>query len=330
MGFETNEISVNSKGGTELLRMELEERLPVDLVENFQIISSRVREIEEDKIRIYWLHDLPEDPEASHLKDSNSRDRFHQLVFASNWQYTRYRDYLGVPHDNSSIVIENGINPIPVHEKKRDEVRLIYFSTPQRGLEILVPVFEELCKKYDNLVLDVYSSFSIYGWHDADQRFEHLFNRCREHPNINYHGARPYSEVREALKKAHIFAYPSIWAETSCRCLIESMSAELLCVHPNYGALPDTSGGLNMMYQWDHRVNKHAQAFHATLENAIEVVHSQQIEEYLKLVKVYADSRFSWDKLADQWKNLLESLVQRYPDESSRKLIGPTFHYKVL
>jgi UDP-glucose:(glucosyl)LPS alpha-1,2-glucosyltransferase len=330
MGFDTNEISVNSKGGTELLRMELEERLPVDLVEEFQIISSRVREIQEDKIRIYWLHDLPEDPEASHLKNSDSRDRFHQLVFCSNWQYTRYRDYLGVPHDDKSIVIENGIQPIPLHDKEKNEIRLIYFSTPQRGLELLVPVFEELCKKYDNLVLDVYSSFSIYGWHDADKRFEALFDKCKNHPKINYHGARPYAEVREALKKAHIFAYPSIWAETSCRCLIESMSAELLCVHPNYGALADTSGGLNMMYQWDYRADKHAQIFHGTLENAIEIVHSREVEEYTKLTKIYADTRFSWDKLADQWKNLLISLRNRYPTIESRKFAGPTFNYKVL
>jgi UDP-glucose:(glucosyl)LPS alpha-1,2-glucosyltransferase len=330
MGFDTNEISVNSKGGTELLRMELEERLPVDLVEEFQIISSRVREIQEDKIRIYWLHDLPEDPEASHLKNSDSRDRFHQLVFCSNWQYTRYRDYLGVPHDDKSIVIENGIQPIPLHDKEKNEIRLIYFSTPQRGLELLVPVFEELCKKYDNLVLDVYSSFSIYGWHDADKRFEALFDKCKNHPKINYYGARPYTEVREALKKAHIFAYPSIWAETSCRCLIESMSAELLCVHPNYGALADTSGGLNMMYQWDYRADKHAQIFHATLENAIEIVHSREVEEYTKLTKIYADTRFSWDKLADQWKNLLMSLRNKYPTVESRKFAGPTFNYKVL
>jgi hypothetical protein len=108
------------------------------------------------------------------------------------------------------------------------------------------------------------------------------------------------------------------------------MSAELLCVHPNYGALADTSGGLNMMYQWDYRADKHAQIFHGTLENAIEIVHSREVEEYTKLTKIYADTRFSWDKLADQWKNLLISLRNRYPTIESRKFAGPTFNYKVL
>lgn len=329
MGFDLNEISEKSRGGTELLRMELQDRLPVDLVENFQIISSRVRDIDTSKIRVYWLHDLPEDPEASHLKDSNSRDRFQQLVFCSNWQYTRYRDYLGVPHDQKSIVLENGIEVFDLPNKSKEEIRLIYFSTPQRGLELLIPVFIELSKKYDNIVLDVYSSYSIYGWDEADKRFESLFDVCRNHPKINYHGARPYHELREALTKAHIFAYPSIWMETSCRCLIESMSAGLMCVHPNYGALADTAGGMTMMYQWDQNHKTHANIFYQALDHAINVVNNDDIQKYLTMVKFYADTRFSWNKISEQWKFLLEKLVDQYPDEKSRSIVVPTFHYKV-
>lgn len=328
MGFDVNEISINSKGGTELLRMELEKRLPEGLADDFQIICSRVRELDDSKIKVYWLHDLPEDPETNHLKDPRSRDRFHQLVFCGNWQYTRYRDYLGVPHDQNSIVIDNGVNPIPVHTKPTDEVRLIYFSTPQRGLEILVPVFEELCKKYDNIVLDVFSSYSIYGWGEADKRFESVFDRCKAHRRINYHGAQPNEVVREALQKAHIMAYPSIWMECNSRAVIEAMSAGLMCVHPNYGGLVDTSGGLNMMYQWDNDINKHANAFAGVLSHAIDTVNNEHTQNYLKLVKAYADTRFTWDKITQQWVALLTNLKNRYPTVESRKH-QPSFHYVV-
>jgi glycosyltransferase involved in cell wall biosynthesis len=327
MGFDINEISKNSKGGTELLRMELEKRLPEGLIDDFQIICSRVRQIEDDKIKIYWLHDLPEDPETNHLKDAGSRDRFQQLVFCGNWQYTRYRDFLGVPHDMKSLVIDNGVTPIPVHEKSKDEIRLIYFSTPQRGLEILVPVFEELCKTHDNIVLDVYSSYSIYGWPDADKRFESVFERCRQHPKINYHGSQPNEVVREALQKAHIMAYPSIWMECNSRAVIEAMSAGLLCVHPNYGGLVDTSGGLNFMYQWDNNINVHANVFAGTLEHAIKVVQNEHTQNYLKLVKMYADTRFNWDRIVPQWVGLLENLKRKYPTPESRKH-QPMFYYK--
>jgi len=329
MGFEVNEISKNSKGGTELMRMGLEERLPAELLEDFQIICSRVRNIEDDKIRVYWLHDLPEDPETNHLKDSDSRDRFHKMVFCGNWQYTRYRDYLGVPHDDSAIVLETAIDPITFESKPKDEVRLVYTSTPQRGLELLVPIFIELCKKHDNIVLDVFSSFNIYGWAESDKPYEKLFEICRDHPKINYHGAQPNEVVREALKKAHILAYPSIWMECNSRSVIEGMSAGMLCVHPNLAGLPDTSGGMNFMYQWDPDKQKHARKFYTALSNAIDIVHTEDISNYLRLVKMYTDSRYNWTKVASQWQDLLMELKHKYPSVNSRRDQGPMFNYTV-
>ena len=329
MGFEVNEISANSKGGTELMRMGLEERLDPKLLEDFQIICSRVRKIEEDKIRVYWLHDLPEDPETSHLQDESSRNRFHKLVFCGNWQYQRYRDYLGVPHDDSGIVLETAITPIALNEPKpTNEIRMVYTSTPQRGLDILVPVFEELCKKYDNIVLDVFSSFNIYGWSESDKPFEKLFERCRNHPKINYHGAQPNEVVRETLAKAHILAYPSTWMECNSRSVIEAMSAGMLCVHPNYAGLPDTAGGLNFMYQWHPDKNMHARVFYQSLEHAINTVQTEDLQTYLRFVKMYADSRYNWNKVASQWTDLLEGLHEQYPVPGSRKPAGPVFHYK--
>lgn len=327
MGFEVNEISKNSKGGTELMRMGLEERLAPEMLEDFQIILSRVRQIEDDKIRVYWLHDLPEDPETNHLKDLASRNRFHKMVFCGEWQYNRYRDYLGVPHNDQCTVIETAIDPIPFVPKSKEEVRLIYTSTPQRGLEILVPVFEELCKVHDNIVLDVFSSFNIYGWDDPEQ-YKELFERCKNHPKINYHGAQPNEVVREALQKAHILAYPSIWLECNSRSVIEAMSAGLLCVHPNYGGLPDTSGGLNFMYQWDDKIQNHANRFHGALDHAIQIVNNEDTQNYLTLVKTYADSRYNWSKIAGQWEDLLTSLSSKYDTAESRALPKAMFNYK--
>lgn len=328
MGFDVNEISKNSKGGTELMKMGLEERLPAELLEDFQIICSRVRKIEEDKIRVYWLHDLPEDPETNHLKQEASRDRFHKIVFCGNWQYNRYVDFLGVPQNDKCITLETAIEPITFDPKPMDEIRLIYTSTPQRGLELLVPVFEELCKKHDNIVLDVFSSFSIYGWPESDKSFEALFERCRNHPKINYHGAQPNDVVREALKKAHILAYPSIWMECNSRSVIEAMSAGALCVHPNFAGLSDTSGGLNFTYQWDQDKNAHANRFFGVLDHAISAVKQEELQNYLKFVKVYTDSRYNWTKVASQWKDMLEGLKQRYPTVESRKVPAEMFTYR--
>src|SRR5210317_389336 len=66
----------NSLGGTELVTMELFRRLPQKYKDTFQIIVSRIMKIDENKPKLYWLHDLALDPAHSLLKDSKSLDIF--------------------------------------------------------------------------------------------------------------------------------------------------------------------------------------------------------------------------------------------------------------
>ena len=135
-----------------------------------------------------------------------------------------------------------------------------------------------------------------------------MFERCKNHPKINYHGSVPNTEIRAALQKADIFAYPNIWIESSCISLIEAMSAGVICVHPNYGALYDTSGGITRIYGWDEDPNRHAGKHYAMLDNAIEQVKTGAHIEEANYVKSYADLRFNWNRRAMQWKTLLEQL----------------------
>jgi glycosyltransferase involved in cell wall biosynthesis len=195
-------------------------------------------------------------------------------------------------------------------------------------LALLVPVFEELCKKHPNIYLDVFSSFKIYGWPDADKQYEHLFERCKNHPNIVYHGFATNDKVRECLQNAHIFAYPSIWQECNSRALIEAMSAGALCLHPNLAGLSDTSGNLTSMYQFEEDHNKHANLFYHLLDQAIQIVNQENTQNYLRFVKNYADYRFNINRIAEQWQSMLQVLLTQYP-EGSRGFPKQMFRYKV-
>ena len=322
IGFEENEISKNAFGGTELIKRKLAGMINEDLLQDFQIIASRIRELDDDKIRILWSHDLPEDPEAQKTKQESYRNKFHKFVFVSNWQYARYQLVNQFPYSDKSIVIEHGIEPAPIEhlEKPKDKIRLVYTSTPQRGLELLVPVFKHLTNKYPNIHLDVFSSFKIYGWEDADKNFEPLYDEIRNHPQMTYHGFQPNAVVREHLGKSHIFAYPSIWMETSCIALIEAMSSGLVCVHPNYAALADTSGGLNIMYQGNNiDKNAHANIFSRYLEGAIKLVEENQETDMLRFNKMYVDNRFNISRTVAQWDKLLKNLKENHPTTDSRK-----------
>jgi glycosyltransferase involved in cell wall biosynthesis len=267
---------------------------------------SRARDLDPTKLRVFWLQDLPEDPESQHLSNEGWR-KYHRIVYNSNWQANRYQLFHGIP-PSRSIVLLNAIDPIEYVEKPKDKIRLIYTSTPHRGLEILVPVFIDLAKKHPEIELDVFSSFNIYGWGDIDKQYEALFDACKNHPQINYHGSVPNAEVRTALQKAHIFAYPSIWMETSCCALMEAMSAACLCIHPNFGALPETAANMTLMYQFHENMEQHAGRFHGLLEAAIVAVKQDHEKPLILSQKVYADRFYSWESRLPQWRHTLESL----------------------
>lgn len=314
------------------MREGLEQRLDPALVEPFQIIPSRVRELDDTKIRVLWLHDLPGDPECEHLKN-NGHEKFHKLVFVSNWQMQQYVAYYRIPWSKCAV-IENAIVPTSreVINKPTDKIKLIYHTTPHRGLELLVPVFDKLLEKHNNIELDLFSSFKIYGWEQRDEQYKQLFDYCKQHPNINYHGTVSNEEVRAALAQAHIFAYPSVWVETSCISLMEAMSSECLCVHPNYGALYETAGGTTVMYQMQDKVEEHMQVFYTQVDNAIELINSQDadlLRNIKGIQKGYADLRYSWDRTTAYWNDLLGNLLRQYPTEESRKDQGPMFSYQI-
>ena len=299
-----------AQGGTELMNKALYERVDNDLLEQFNIIKSRVRNVSEDKKNILWLHDLWSDPEAQHLKDPQSRARFERLVFVSNWQLGTYNLALGVPYQES-FVLKNAIDPIPMVEKSKDQIRLIYHTTPHRGLQILIPVMKKLAEIHgDAIHLDVYSSFEAYGWAERDEPYLDLFKIAEEHPNMTYHGFQPNDVVRKALQESHIYAYPSIWQETSAISVIEAMSAGCEVVCPNLAALPETCANFATMYQFSEDMNFHANVFANNLNQAILRYRDDDNQTKLKIQKNYADNFYNWEVRAAEWTGLLQALSE--------------------
>jgi len=312
LGPTDNGTYAKAQGGTEMMAARIDKIVNgLGLSDQVNVIHSRVRHIDSSKKNILVCHDLWNDPESQHLKDPELRKRFEKIVFVSNQQFQTYHLALGVPYSESAV-IRNAIDPIELTESKPvDRVNLIYHTTPHRGLEILVPCMEMLAGIHgDNIHLDVYSSFNAYGWAERDKPYEGLFQRIKDHPQMTYHGYQPNHIVREALKKAHIFAYPNIWPETSCIAAIEAMSAGCEVVCPNHAALYETTAGYATMYQYDEDHTKHANVFinelNATISHRI---NSKLVPEKVEYAKQYIDQLYGWDLREYEWRQLLNSIV---------------------
>ena len=314
-----------SFGGTELMSNALMERLPKDLLDEFNIIKSRVRHVDENKSNILWLHDLAGDPENAHLKDAEARKRFDRLIFVSDWQWNQFQLVYGIPW-NESFILKNAIEPLKCPmttdgklDKDKDVIRIIYHTTPHRGLNIAVAAVKALWDNgyKDKIHFDVYSSFEAYGWPQRDEPFKALFKEIEEHDGMTYHGFKPNSVVREALSKAHIFAYPSIWQETSCISALEAISAGVQVVCPNYGALPETTGGFATMYHWNENAQFHANVFANFLKGSIDTIKEDDVQRKTIFAKNWVDNFYNWDIRANQWIGMLNGIKQLKAQEQN-------------
>lgn len=314
-----NEAIKTAFGGTELMMGRIYSSLDSSHLDNFQIIPSRVRELKKDKIRILYCHDMPEDPESQHL-NNKGWENFHKIVFVSYWQQQAYINKFGIPYSRTTV-IKNAIPqiPVPPEEKDNSTIRFIYHTTPHRGLRLLVPVFNKLIEKHNNIHLDVYSSFNAYGWPDADKQFEHLFEEVRNNPKMTYHGFRPNDEIRSALQKSHVFAYPCIWPETSCIALIEAMQAGLVCIHPTLAALPETAAGTTLMYDFLEDEQKHKEVFYSMVDNTLDNLSANTLKNVTALSTGLSKVLYNWEEKKNQWDNLLRYLLLTVENRESAK-----------
>jgi len=211
--------------------------------------------------------------------------------------------------------LKNAIEPIPLHTKpKNGPIRLAYISTPHRGLDVLIGAFKAM--KLENVELDVYSSFKLYGWESQDKDWEPLYNACKETPNVNYHGTVSNEEIRTALQQTHILAYPNIYPETGCISVIEAMSAGCVVVCPNLAVLPETCANFAWMYGFVQDKTEHARKFAYVLKDAIDNFWEAPVQGGLAFQKQYFDMHYDIETTAKQWEMMLSTIKSNLEKKS--------------
>jgi glycosyltransferase involved in cell wall biosynthesis len=308
-------IEMLPKGGTEILKDSLSSRIEPTLLEGVNLISSICHPslIQKDKINVVWQHLSYDQPNVQYMQDRRYVDSVDYFVYVSHWQYNRFRERYQIP-EHKSVVIKNAIEPMVLTDfpSHQDKLRLIYTSTPWRGLSILVRVIEILNDLRDDFECDIYSSTKIYG-KDFEKtegdKFEPLFEKCKQTRNINYHGYASNYDVREAVGKAHLLAYPSIFEETSCLSALEALYAGCKVVTTNYGALTETCGDFADYTEFEPNHEALAQRYAASLNSAMDTILLGD-HDYETQRKHY-DKYWTWETRKEEWIDFLDLIKEK-------------------
>ncbi len=304
-------------GGTELMIARVRAAFPA-LTEQVQLVGSRPQETVHDPSRpkLVWLQDLADDPSLRCLRDPTYRSSFNAIVFNSHWQQQNFAVQAGIPYSDGTV-IRNAIEPlVPILPKPclDNTLRLIYHSTPHRGLAVLSAAAAELAKLRTDWHLDVYSGTELYGWPDAANRqFEPLYDQLRANPCVTYHGVVDQATVRQAVLDAHIWCYPSIYPETSCLCAIEALMAGCLCLTSTLGALPETCADWAWLLPYDESLTVLAGRTLHALERALDHYQDAAVQQLLQMQTVYYQTFWPFSARLTAWQSLLERCVTDGP-----------------
>ena len=303
-------------GGTELQMAYLHKFVDKELLNKIQITTSIPEKIplSKDKPNILWQKNSWDQPNIHPwFKDKNNHSKYDWYVFNSHWNYENFTKMFDLP-TIKCVVIKNGIDNIPAREKpfhpKRDKCRIIHHCTPWRGLNVLLGAMELI--KDPMIELDVYSSCEVYGKDFAeanDPTYQKLYDQAKKLPNVNYIGYKSNEYIKRHLKNYNMFVYPSIWEETFCISLLESMAAGLFCITTNYGALYETGAEYPMYIPHSKDYRMLARKFAIGIEAAKKTLSQPPIIDHLERQKNYANIYYGWPKIAMTWTQLLKGIT---------------------
>ena len=303
-----NKINNESFGGSENQLRFLLKHLPDESFKDINLILNNTNPdlIEKNKINILWMQHFVNQKEAQNIGSKDYVNKLDYIVFNSNWNFEKFQYQFKIPEEKS-LVIKNAIEKIEHQEKPKEKINLIYHTTPWRGLIHLLKVFKNL--DLENVELNVCSSTIIYGKEFDNilgKKFEKIFDECKLAKNVNYLGFVENTKIIELLKKMHIYAFPSVWPETSCISAIEAMAAGCQIVASNLGALYETCAPFGTLISFDSNFNNFEKKFEKILLDSIKKFWSDENQKKLKLQRETINMIYSWDARSVEWKNLFE------------------------
>lgn len=213
------------------------------------IIASRWYDsfyLEANAKKILWLQD-------AYYADPQGRKVFtdcHLYICSSPWHrdYT-YQRFGHEINPKKFITIPLGIRTELFQiVQQRDINKAIYSSNPDRGLYILMNMWDRIKEQLPELTLSIY-----YGWdglktwnqseewqNSVKQQKERVTNWVASHPEVQLKGRVPKHVLAKEFLSAYICLYPNNFFETFCITALETQAAGVPMITTDMGALTTT------------------------------------------------------------------------------------------
>jgi glycosyltransferase involved in cell wall biosynthesis len=281
-------------------------------------LLDRFRSDHPDQTLVFIAQDV--DYEAATSERYLKLDKFVCLCEA----HARYTGNAWPVLKDRIAISSNGLKPELVEKVlsmgiERNPRRMMYASSPDRGLKNLAAVFKRVKEYVPDLELHTY-----YGFDNIDKiiaaagkQRAYLFKREKENvlsliegvDGIYIHGRLPQFELYQEWAKTGIFCHPSSFTETGFITEMEAMALGAVPItNPIWAARDHTKYGVLIEGNPDNDLMVRSRYVGEVLRLTSDVGIKFQ-DEIRKEMMPWALEEFSWERYVDQWGSWIEASV---------------------
>jgi glycosyltransferase involved in cell wall biosynthesis len=273
-------------------------------------VSSRLTDVFDLPIKagrkVCWVHDIWLHPDRN---ASINRDKIDKFICLSPWHRDFFCGHHNIPPSQVCIV-RDGIDLNRFNQsQKREKGRIIYSSSPDRGLDVLLTVFPRIRQAVPHATLHVYYGFN--NWEkavvarnnpDEVRRLQYI-KQLLNQPGVTFHGRVGQQELALEFLKSELWAYPTYFTETFCITAAEAMASGLPIVTSNLAALNTTVGDAGIILNGDPCSVEYQSRF---AEACINILKNPNVWKVASEKSNGKASQFTWSTIVDEWLGQLK------------------------
>jgi len=262
------------------------------------------------KVNIWWLHDLALGRHAAAV--AGALANIDRVFTVSQFHKHQVGAVYGIP-ENHIHATANGVDYQVFMGRRRPRRRkhICFAARPERGLTELVGpdgIMERLGSHYhlhvagyDNTVP---AMAEFYRW---------VWGRCDAMANVTRHGALGKRELYKLLASCQVYCYPTVFEDTSCILVLESLAAGTPVIGCAHAAIPETAagGGAALVPLRNGAVD-----IKAVINEIRQVCGDDDL--WRKMHRRALEKRQGWDAIAEEWEGQFEALLAAKSDNPVR------------
>jgi glycosyltransferase involved in cell wall biosynthesis len=212
------------------------------------------------RLKLLWVHDIHCGPFTPQME--RWLYEFDRVLCLSAWHRDFFLHEYPTLDPAKVLVTRNGIDPRrftgTLDDMRTERLtgtvaksnRLIWSSSPNRGLDVLLMLFPEIRRRVPDVELHIHYGFECWEAfakaHNNQpelamiEEYRRRIRAAEKEGGVKFHGRVSQAALARAFMQSKVWAYPTSFTETSCITAMEAQAAGCVPVCPPLAALAET------------------------------------------------------------------------------------------